>query len=54
MEWKWSTGATGWSTNFLRRPEAGSEISGIWNSRRDDGIAVRPVMDDLITMYTGL
>ena len=59
MEWKWSTGATGWSTgvsvaNFLLQPEVGSEISGIWNSRRDDGIAVRPVMDDLVTTYTGL
>ena len=40
--------------NFLRRPEAGSEISGIWNSRHYDGIAVRLVMDDLVTTYTGL
>ena len=40
--------------NFLHRPEAGSEISGVWNLKRDDGIAVRPVMDDLIMTYTGL
>ena len=34
--------------NFLCRPETGSEISGVWNSRCDDGIAVRAVMDDLV------